>query len=162
MTSPPTRGGLRLERVPYEHPDAVALRDAMVAEVTAVYGSQRDHGTSGESTGVVPATVLLTIVGYDDSGRPVAHAVLRRLRDEVEIKRMYVSPDARGLGAADALMTALEHEARALGAPRIILHTGDRQVAAVRTYERHGYTPIEIYEPYVGMPASLCFEKVLG
>jgi len=151
---------VRLERVAFDHPDAVALREAMVAEVAGIYGGQRDRGANGMPTGVDPADVLVTLVGYA-AGRPVAHALLRRLGDEIEIKRMFVSPAARGLGAADALMAALEDEARAVGAARIILHTGDRQVAAVRAYRRHGYTPIDVYEPYVGMPASLCFEKVL-
>lgn len=154
-------GAVRLDRVPFDHPDAVALRDAMVAEVSGIYdGQQRDRGSSGMPTGVDPATVLVTLVGYRGD-QPVAHALLRRLGDEIEIKRMYVSPDARGLGAADALMTALEDEATSAGATRLVLHTGDQQVAAVRTYQRHGFVPIPVYEPYVGMPASLCFEKVL-
>lgn len=153
-------GGLVLRSVAFDHPDAVALRDAMVAEVNAVYGAQRDYGSDTAAKGIQPASVLVTLVGYAGD-RPVAHALLRRLGDEVEIKRMYVAPDARGLGAADALMTALEDAARSAGAARVVLHTGDRQLAAVRTYQRHGYTPIDVYEPYVGMPASLCFEKVL-
>ena len=150
---------LRLERVAFDHPDAVALRDAMVAEVTTIYGAQRDASAAG-ATGIDPADVLVTLVGYVGE-RPVAHALLRRLGDEVEIKRMFVAPEARGLGAASAMMHALEDAARAVGAARVVLHTGDRQLAAVRTYQRHGYTPIPVYEPYVGMPASLCFEKVL-
>jgi GNAT superfamily N-acetyltransferase len=153
--------GLRLERVPYEHPDATSLRAQMVAEVQAVYGAQRDTAASGMPTAVTADSVVVTFVGYVRD-RPVAHALLRRLGDEIEVKRMFVAPDARGLGAADVLMTALEAEARVVGASRVILHTGDRQIAAVRTYERRGYTPIPIYEPYVGMPASLCFEKVLA
>lgn len=153
-------GGIAIEHVPYDHPDAVALREQMVAEVKTIYGEQRDAGSSGMPTGVVANTVVLTLVGYAGE-RPLAHALLRRLGDDLEIKRMFVAPEARGLGAANALMTALEDGARALGATRLILHTGDRQVAAIRTYTRHGYTPIPIYEPYVGMPASLCFEKVL-
>lgn len=154
-------GGLVLRRVPFDHPDAVALRDAMVAEVNGVYGGQRDQGTSGLPTGIEPSSVVVTLVGYAGD-RPVAHALLRRLGDEVEIKRMYVAPDARGLGASHALMDELEQAAREEGAGRVVLHTGDRQHAAVRTYLRHGYAPIEVYEPYVGMPSSLCFEKVLG
>lgn len=150
---------IRLERVAFDHPDAVALRDAMVAEVSTIYGAQRDAGGSGAS-GIDPATVVVTVVGYVDD-RPVAHALLRRLGDDVEIKRMFVAPEARGLGAATVLMGALEDDARTAGASRVVLHTGDRQVAAVRAYQRHGYTPIPVYEPYVGMPASLCFEKVL-
>lgn len=154
------RPGARIERVPFEHPDAVLLRERMVAEVEGVYGGQRDRGTSGMPTGVEAADVVVTLVGYSGDV-PVAHALLRRLRDDVEIKRMFVDPAARGTGAAHVLMEALEDEARAVGAARVVLHTGDRQLAAVRTYERHGYTPIPVYEPYVGMPASLCFEKPL-
>jgi GNAT superfamily N-acetyltransferase len=149
-----------LRRVAFDHPDAVALRDAMVAEVTTIYGAQRDAGGGSGATGIDPASVVVTLVGYLDD-RPVAHALLRRLGDEVEIKRMFVAPEARGLRAASLMMHALEDAARAAGAARVVLHTGDRQVAAVRTYERHGYTSIPVYEPYVGMPASLCFEKVL-
>jgi GNAT superfamily N-acetyltransferase len=151
---------LRLERVAFDHPDAVALREAMVAEVATIYGAQRDAGGGSAAAGIDPASVLVTLVGYVGD-RPVAHALLRRLGDEVEIKRMFVAPEARGLGAATDLMQALEDDARAAGAARIVLHTGDRQVAAVRAYQRHGYTPIPVYEPYVGMPASLCFEKIL-
>ena len=151
---------LRLDRVPYDHPDAVSLREAMVAEVTSVYGSQRDDASGQDSKGITPESVVVTLVGYLD-GVPVAQGLVRRLGDDLEIKRMYVDPAARGLGAASVLLLALEDECRALGVPRIVLHTGDRQLAAIRTYEGPGYTPIPIYEPYVGMPASLCFEKVL-
>lgn len=157
-----TTDELRLEHVSFDHPDAVALRDAMVAEVSGIYGGQqRDRGSSGMPTGVDPDTVVLTLVAYA-ADRPVAHALLRRLGAELEIKRMFVAPEARGLGAADALMASLEAAAISLGAGRLVLHTGDRQIAAVRTYTRHGFVPIEVYEPYVGMPASLCFEKLLG
>lgn len=57
-------------------------------------------------------------------------------------------------------MAALVTEVEALGATRVVLHTGDRQVAAVGLYERHGFTPIPVHEPYLGVPGSLCFEKV--
>jgi GNAT superfamily N-acetyltransferase len=152
---------LRLERVAFDHPDAVALRDAMVAEVTTIYGAQRDYGRGDGAKGVDPSSVVVTLVGYAGE-RPVAHALLRRLGDDLEIKRMFVVPEERGAGTASLLMQALEAEARSLAATRLVLHTGDRQTAAVRAYERHGYTPIPVYEPYVGMPASLCFEKVLA
>lgn len=81
------------------------------------------------------------------------------LRDDLEIKRMYVVPEFRGTGASHTMLVELEAEARARSAARVVLHTGSRQQAAIRAYERHSYTPIEIYEPYVGVPESLCFEK---
>lgn len=151
---------IRLERVDFDEPDAISLREAMVAEVSAVYGSNRDYSNDDDGLGIDPQSVVLTLVGYDGEA-PVAQAVLRRLGDDLEIKRMYVVPESRGAGASRAMLVELEAEARALSAARVILHTGSRQVAAIRAYERHGYTPIEIYEPYVGMPESLCFEKLL-
>lgn len=153
-------GPLRFEDVPFDHPDAVALRTAMVDEVTQVYGGQRDHGSGEGAKGIDPDAVVVTVVGYLD-GEPVTQGLVRRLADDLEIKRMYVAPAARGHGAASALLLELEKHCRAEGASRIVLHTGERQTAAIRTYQRHGYTPIPIYPPYVGMPASLCFEKVL-
>lgn len=152
---------MRIERVAFDDPDAVALRDAMVAEVSTIYGAQRDYGSHDGAKGIDPSTVVLTLLGYV-AGRPAAHALLRRLGDDIEIKRMFVLPEGRGLGVADELMAVMEDEAQRLGAPRVILHTGDRQLAAVRVYQRNGYTAIPIYEPYVGMPASLCFEKVFA
>ena len=60
-------------------------------------------------------------------------------------------------------MAELETLARAGGAKRLILQTGDRQPEAVDLYERTGYERIEIYEPYVTAFAfSLCFEKQLS
>ncbi|MFI5426416.1 GNAT family N-acetyltransferase [Aeromicrobium sp. UC242_57] len=152
---------MRLQRVDFDHPDAVALRDAMVAEVGTIYGSQRDYGSSDGAEGIDAASVVLTLLGRV-AERPVAHALLRRLGDDLEIKRMFVLPEARGLGAADGPDGGAGGRGPTAGASRIVLHTGDRRLAAVRAYQRHGYTPIPIYEPYVGMPASLCFEKVLN
>ena len=149
----------------FDHPDAVVLREQMVAEVTQVYGRQRDTASDGAG-GIAPDSVVVTLVGRDDAGEAVAHALLRRLpgadhQGDVEIKRMFVAPAARGLGAADLLMAELEAVAAEEGATRVVLHTGDRQRAAIGAYVRHGYTEIDIYEPYVGMPSSRCFAKRL-
>jgi len=43
---------------------------------------------------------------------------------------------------------------------RVVIHTGDRQHAALRFYERHRYTPIEVFAPYEAVTYSRCFEKV--
>lgn len=152
---------MRLERVAFDHPDAVDLRAQMVTEVAQIYGEQRDTAAPSGAAGIDPDGVVVTVVGYDPSGTAVAHALLRRLGAELEIKRMFVSPAARGLGAADLLMAELEIAAAQEGAGRVVLHTGDRQTAAIGVYQRHGYTEIDVYEPYVGMPSSRCFEKVL-
>ncbi len=145
-----------LTTVVWDHPDAVRLRAEMVAEVSGHYIDDHRDG----SAGVDPETVVLTGLVYDGD-RPIAHVALRRLGEDLEIKRMYVVPDARGTGLSKTLLGEAERVARERGATRVILHTGTRQTAAIALYEAHGYTPIPIYEPYVDLPLSLCFEKVL-
>lgn len=49
-----------------------------------------------------------------------------------EVKRMYVRPEFRGLGIAQALLGKIEAECRAAGLAVIRLETGNRQFAACR------------------------------
>ena len=147
-------------QVRWDHPDAVALRDAMVGEVEALYSENRASANRDGSMDVDPETVFATVLGYDGE-TPVAHAALRRLDGELEIKRMHVPPSHRGSGLATILLSEMEHLAREDGAHRLILHTGTRQEAAIALYKRHGYTEIEVYPPYIDLPNSLCFEKAL-
>ena len=112
---------------------------------------------------VHPEQVHATVLVTDDAGRAVAHAALRDLDGEWEVKRVIVDSTERGRGLGRLLMAELEAVARAGGAPRLILQTGDRQPEAVRLYERVGYRPIPTYEPYVdALPNSICFEKPLA
>ncbi|KRC64709.1 hypothetical protein ASE12_07980 [Aeromicrobium sp. Root236] len=149
-----------LERVPFEHPDAVALREEHVAYGDQLYASDPSSVNRFSSEGMDPASVVATVVAYDEDG-PVGHACLRALDGELEIKRMYVVPARRGSGIADQLLAAMEDVARDQGARRVIIHTGDRQHAALKFYDRHGYTPIPVYPPYEDVTYSLCFEKLL-
>ena len=151
---------ITFETVPFEHPDAVALRDEHVAFGNQLYASDPSSVHRSGSEGMDPSSVVATVVAYDEDG-PVGHACLRELDGELEIKRMYVVPSRRGSGIADELLTAMEAAARDEGALRVIIHTGDRQHAALKFYDRHGYTPIPVYPPYEDVSYSLCFEKVL-
>jgi GNAT superfamily N-acetyltransferase len=155
---------LIVEKVPFDHPDAVELRAAHVAYGDELYASDPASRHRFSSEQLDPASVLLTVVAYDGD-RAVGHACLRRLSGamdgELEIKRMFVQPDARGSGVADALLAEVEHRVREEGAPRVVIHTGDRQLAALRFYARHGYTPMEVFAPYEEVTYSRCFEKVL-
>jgi GNAT superfamily N-acetyltransferase len=149
--------------VEWGDPAAVALRDAMVEEMTARYADRfRDPGDLARGMGVEAGTVAYTGVAFTGEGLPVGHLALRPLDGDIELKRMYVAPSHRGTGVSAALLAAAEEAARALGARRIILQTGDRQPDAVRLYRREGYTPIPIFPPYDRLPFSQCFEKVIG
>ena len=150
----------QLERVPFDHPDAVALRAEHVAYGNQLYASDPASLHRSGSEGIEPSSVVATVVAYDDDD-PVGHACLRQLDGDLEIKRMYVVPSRRGSGIADELLAAMEQAALDEGARRVIIHTGDRQHAALKFYDRHGYTPIPVYPPYEDVTYSLCFEKVL-
>jgi GNAT superfamily N-acetyltransferase len=68
---------------------------------------------------------------------------VKRLSDqECEIKRMYVVPEARGLGLGGELLAALESAATELGYRVARLDTGPRQPKAERMYRLAGYPPI--------------------
>jgi GNAT superfamily N-acetyltransferase len=112
---------------------------------------------------VDPATVITSILAIDEDGEALGHIAVRRLGDEVELKRLIVLEAARGKGAATALLAECERVGREEGAARLILQTGDKQPEAVALYEKTGWTPIPVYEPYAAtMPWSFCFEKALS
>ena len=111
--------------------------------------------------GVDPSTILETVLVDDEEGEAVAHAALRMLGDRFEVKRVIVAPGHRGSGLGRMLMAAVERAALDRGATSVILQTGYRQPDAVAMYEKLGYRPIPIYEPYTVIENSMCFEKDL-
>jgi len=77
----------------------------------------------------------------------------------VELKRMFVSPEARGLGLAQLVIKELEAEAKNIGFKRMILETLYKQVEAIGLYQKMGFNIVDNYEPYVGLPNSICMSK---
>ncbi|MGU3437919.1 GNAT family N-acetyltransferase [Actinomycetes bacterium M1A6_2h] len=151
---------LDVREVPWEHPDAEQLRAEMAAEVGPRYADREADLARTAANAVDPLTVAKTFVVYAN-GVAVGHAAVRWNGADLELKRMFVRPDARGSGVSQAILLAAENLARAEGLPRLILQTGDRQPDAVRLYEKSGYTRIPIFPPYEAVTYSRCFEKVL-
>ncbi|TQL52678.1 acetyltransferase (GNAT) family protein [Subtercola boreus] len=163
---PPAERPFAFARVAWDDPRAVALRARMDVEMGERYhsGQPMDAAVLAALT-VDPTSVQATVLVLDADGTPLAHAALRILRGEWEVKRVIVDGSQRGRGIGRALMSELERIVREAGpdARRMILQTGDRQPEAVALYTRLGYTPIPTYEPYVlAIPNSLCFELLLG
>lgn len=78
-----------------------------------------------------------------------------------EIKRMFVSPAARGKGVAKALMEQLEIRARGSGAVVLRLETGIYQPEAIGLYERWGFVRRGPFAGYGPDPVSVFMEKPL-
>lgn len=93
-------------------------------------------------------------------GRAIGCGALKSLDASTgEIKRMWVAPDARGLGVARRLLAALEAEARALGLRRVVLDTNRSLLEAQAMYRKAGYRDIERYNE--NSYADFFFEKRL-
>jgi putative acetyltransferase len=109
-----------------------------------------------------PAVMVLVARGA--AGEPALGmvAVVNRGDGTAEIKRMFVSPDARGRGVGTALMLAIDEEAPAAGIRVIQLETGPLQPEAISLYSKHGYSHIDNFGPYLGDEFSLCMEKRLA
>ncbi len=147
-----------VREVPWDDPDATALRAAQRAEIAERYG------TPDSEPGIAPSAADMTVfvVAEDDEGSPIGCGGLRELdRTEAEVKRMFVRRESRGSGASTAILDRLESIARERGYDRLLLETGDRQPDAVRFYLRQGYTRIPNFGHYAGHEASLCFAKPL-
>ena len=126
-------------------------------ELAAQYGElQIQYGAHNQTDGL-----LLAVVAFAD-GDPAACGAIRDHGDgEVEIKRMYVSPEFRRQGLARRVLGELERAAHELGYVRAVLETGVKQSAAIALYQGLGYQFIENYGPYVGNANSVCMGKML-
>ncbi|MDT7831346.1 GNAT family N-acetyltransferase [Flavobacteriaceae bacterium S356] len=107
-------------------------------------------------------TIKYVIVVYKDQEALGCGAIKRFDDNAIEIKRVYTKPERRGKGIAKKIMQELEAWAKELNFERCILETGERQVEAVRFYDKIGYKRMENYGQYVGVENSLCFEKYLN
>jgi GNAT superfamily N-acetyltransferase len=135
-------GVIEVRTVPSDEPPATDIVEAMVLEVSELYGRIDVPGAPSATPQDFGPPGGAFVVLFED-GAPVAGGGVKRLDDEAcEIKRMYVVPGARGRGLASRLLKALEDEARALGYTIARLDTGPQQPAAQTMYERAGYAPI--------------------
>ena len=91
-----------------------------------------------------PKGALLLARGED--GAAIGCVGLRPLEDGAcEMKRLYVTSEARGLGLGQALADAVVSEARRIGYGEMKLDTLPRLKAAIALYERMGFRQIPAY-----------------
>ena len=126
-----------------------ARAQTALAAYTAELVARFPQGFVGASTQTdaadhEPPRGLFLIHLSDDT--VTACGALRHLdADRSEIKRMWVSPTARGQGLASRLLQALEHAAAAAGRRTVVLDTNDTLTEAVRLYVKHGYITTSPY-----------------
>lgn len=147
-----------IEERPWNDPAGVALRAAQRAELDARYGSD-DHEPGPPPSGVDVSYFVVATTG----GAAVGCGALRQLDGSTaEVKRMYVVPESRGSGVAQAVLRSLEDAAASRGWTTLRLETGTLQPDAQRFYRRAGYHEIPLFGSYVGSDVSVCFERRLS
>ena len=147
-----------IERASPESAEAKQLMRAMWVDLDELYGNSAL--TSYELQGMEQPGAAFVLAR--EGGEAIACAALRPLSAQIaEVKRMYVRPEMRRKGVAQQLMATLEQIARDGGFNEIWLETGLPQVAAIRLYEKLGYTQIPPYGEYKHEPDSVCYAKRL-
>ncbi|KQY21785.1 GCN5 family acetyltransferase [Cellulomonas sp. Root485] len=149
----------------WSDPVAEALRLAMWRDIEVRYPEVVEMTPGGFAVDDPRQGVgaLDTVVAWID-GRPVGCATLRAARDgypagSAELKKVWVDESARGSGAARALLTAIEDDARARGLTSVVLQTGIRQPEAVTLYLSAGYRPVVPFFDFAGDFLSLWMAK---
>ena len=132
-------------------PEARAAVGHYVAELAQRFDSGFDLGTTlplGDDALRLPSGVLVLARLH---GEAVGVGGLKLLADRVgEIKRVWVSPSARGLGLGRRLLADLESRAGAHGCVRVRLDTNRTLTEAIALYRSAGYREVDRFndEPY--------------
>ena len=97
---------------------------------------------------------LVTVIGRGSDGETGPPA-------EWELVSMWVSPDARGSGAADLLVSAVTEVVRAESADRLVLWVADGNARARAFYLRAGFRPTGVRQTYQRLDGSALEEEKL-
>ena len=127
-------GAIAIELVRSPSAEVRSLVTELEEILSAEYPPEQRHGLRLEAIFQPNIRFFLARLG----GVTVGCGGVALFDDFAEVKRMYVRETVRGRGVADAVLARLEDEARAAGLDVLRLETGDRQLAALRFYERAG------------------------
>jgi len=105
--------------------------------------------------------IKYVIVAFDRESPVGCGAIKEYSPDSMEVKRMYVIPEKRGLGIGSAILKELEQWAVELKYRRCLLETGKKQPEAISLYRKNGYQIIPNFGQYENIENSVCFEKML-
>jgi GNAT superfamily N-acetyltransferase len=142
-------------------PDAALAAPLVAALIEELAGRYGEELTVPYDAGLFAPPDGLFVLAVEGGAALACGGFVRFDAATAELKRMYVTPAARGRGLARRLLAHLEGAARGAGYTRIVLETGDRQPEALGLYRVAGYTEMPRYPPYVDWENSVCMERPL-
>ena len=142
-----------------DQPDVVALIAELDAYQDSLYPPEARYALD---LSVLVQPHVLFAVARDAGGQAVGcGAAVLAAGGEGEIKRMFVSPMARGQGVAQRLLSLLETQAAQRGCRVLRLETGPCQPEAIALYTRCGFERCGPFGGYADDPLSVFMEKTL-
>jgi putative acetyltransferase len=117
----------------------------LVAQVLAEFGLEFGKGSpTDEELLRLPSSYAdhggAFWVAVDASGQIVGTCGAFPVEDaDLEVRKMYLLPAARGTGAGRALLDVCVAWAKGRGARRLVLDTTERMQSAIAFYEKHGF-----------------------
>jgi len=148
-------------------PDVVRLIDELDAYQKPLYPAESHHGI--DMNALTQPNVIFAVARQHDGVVIGCGAIVitRNFGEHYgehygELKRMFVSPSARGRGVGKSILEFLEDAALAEGCTLAALETGIYQPEALGLYERAGYVRCEPFGDYAPDPMSVFMRKRLG
>jgi putative acetyltransferase len=123
-------------------------------ELGALYPPEQRHGLALEA--IFEPHIRFFLARRD--GVAVGCGGVAMFEDFAEVKRMYVRPQARGQGVADAILAKLVGVTRDAGLSVLRLETGISSFPALAFYRRSGFRDCAAFAPYASLPP----EQVAG
>ena len=133
------------------------LPEALDAYQGALYPTESNHFLDVEALAASNVRFFVARRG----AQAVGCGALRIAAGYGELKRMFVTPDARGLGLGRLILDRIEEEARREGLGCLRLETGIHQPEALGLYRSAGYAEREAFGEYALDPLSVFMEKTL-
>jgi len=149
---------INLKRTNSDNPDFRELVEALDADLKIRDGE--DHSFYNQFNKI--DQIKYVLVAYDQEEKPIGCGAIKEFSvDALEVKRMFVLPERRGVGIASSILKELEMWTIELGYRSCILETGINQPEAISVYQKNGYHIIPNYGQYENVESSICFTKIL-
>jgi putative acetyltransferase len=149
-------------------PEVFALVASLDALMEALYPVASNHLLDVET--LRQPDIKFFVARYDDVAVGCGayrvlgpeHAADSAVGKHAEIKRMFVTPVARGMRLGQRLLLHLETDAWVAGIGRLFLETGIHQPEAINLYARAGFQECPPFAEYKPDPLSLFMTKMVG
>lgn len=135
-----------------------AFIDRLDEYQSSLYPAESNHLDSRQT---LAEKNCILLGAYDEQGNLLGIGAAKMVDNFGELKRFFVSEQARGRGVAEKILQDLETWLRTNGIERSCLETGIHQPAALKFYERLGYEVCGPFGDYKPDPLSVFMSKNL-